>query len=192
MLRGVPWPSVGGAVLAGGVLLVLAVASAGSAQGETFLAFGFALLAAATAFVLDEPAAAAVDAAPRTLGVRSGVRLAAAAVPLGVGASAVPLMLRHAALPASGLLLELVGCLLLSIAGAAILRRAQPTPGDLVASLVGVGVIGLALVEPFARWVTLFHWSASGEGRASLVWGALCTGCIASVLWATRDLLHRG
>jgi fluoride ion exporter CrcB/FEX len=158
-------------------------------------------LAAAACFVLDEPAAAAVDSAPRTLRARTVIRLAGVAIPATVGAAGfVAIAARlgpspygqgpFGELPVGGLLLQLAGCLLLGVATAAFARRFIPEPGDLVSGLVAGGLTTLVIYNPFSRWVDVFPLSPEDRwSRSVVLWSIVCLLSLVTVARATRDPL---
>ncbi len=80
-LRAVAWPVVGGISAVAATAGACGVAWRGGAPAP--LPISFALLAAAAAFLLDEPASEVVDVTPTGPGRRTTVRALALLVPLG-------------------------------------------------------------------------------------------------------------
>lgn len=193
ILRGVDWRAVIGASAVGAVILILCCALPSAGPPLTYVRLALIALVGATAFVLDEPAAAAVAAVPVPLGRRTAIRLLAAALPLGVWASGVAaLTLRHAATPVRGLLVEGVGVLALAPAGAALLRLAgRDEPGELVASVLGAALLAVLLFDPPPHAVPLFP-GASGWAASTLLWAGTATGAGTAVAAASIGTGRRG
>jgi fluoride ion exporter CrcB/FEX len=167
-----------------------------SGFAATGIRLSLVCLAASASFVLDEPAAAAVDSAPTTLRARTAIRLLGVAVPASVGVCGLwAINMRLAAtsssrLPYGGLLLQLAGCILLGLAAAAFTRRFIPVPGDLVSGAVAGVLTTLVMYNPFARWVDVFPLSPQDRwSRAVTLWTVVCLICLASLARATRDPL---
>ena len=192
ILRGVDWRAVVGASAVGAAILTLCCALPSAGPPLTYVRLALIALAGATAFVLDEPAAAAVAAVPVPLGRRTAIRLLAAALPLGVWASGVAgLTLRHPATPVRGLLVEGMGVLALAAAGAALMRLAgRDEPGELVASVLGAALLAVLLFDPPPRAVPLFP-GASGWAASTLLWAGIAAGAGMAVVAASIDTGRR-
>ena len=174
------------------VLLGAQVAWTEVPSGAVLFALGLALLGVASAFVLDEPAADAVDAVPATLRQRTLCRGLALAVPLAVGLAATwGRELRLAGTPGLGLVLEVTGCVALGVTVAAALRRrGMAAPGDLAAVCVGPALLVCALGEPVGRWVLVFPLADySLWSRTVALWLLVLGGCVLVVAASTRDPL---
>ena len=186
-LSAVPW----GPVAAGSALGVACVAVDGwlvpSGPGSALLWFGLAGFAAASAFVLDEAAAAVVDAAPRTLRWRTARRVAVGLVPLLGWLLATGLVVdRSAALSWSALAVTGTGVVSVALGASAVLRRAgSPTPGDVVAAAVGGGVTVLVLVG--VPDVGLVLEDSDPTTRATVWWLTASVVGAGLVAWGTRD-----
>jgi len=121
-LRAVAWPVVGGISVVAATAGACGVAWRGGAQA--LLPISFALLAAAAAFLLDEPASAIVDVTPTGPGRRTAVQALALLVPLGVGAGLVlAFALRETRPSWPDVGLALAGNVLLGFAIACVARR---------------------------------------------------------------------
>jgi len=192
ILRGVDRRAVLGASAVGAVILTLCCALPSAGLPLTYVRLALIALAGATAFVLDEPAAAAVAAVPVPLSHRTAVRLLAVALPSGVWAGGVAaLTLRHPAAPVRGLLVEGVGVLAVALAGAALLRLAgRDEPGELVASVLGAALLAVLLFDPPPHSVPLFP-AASGWAASTLLWAGLATGAGIVVAAASIDTGRR-
>jgi hypothetical protein len=192
VLRGAPWVAIAAASGTAGVLLLISSVWPDRPFAAFFLGLGLAALGAAACFVLDEPAAEVVDAAPVPLRQRSIVRGIALAVPLGLGAlAAVAREVRLAETTAWGTLLEVLGLTVVGLTVAAVLRRrGQAAPGELAATGVACFVLLLVLKEPTAKWVAVLpsgpdpHWD-----RTLILWLAIIAACLVTLARSTRDLL---
>ena len=188
---GVPWRPVAGLTAAGTGLLAVAAIWVTSPVAGTAVTVGVPLLAAATAYVLDEAASEAVAAAPTSLRARSRCRLAAVVVILAIGAVALAaLALRSGASARLGIMLWLTGCALVAVAASAILRRRVAEPGEAVAGGVIALVLALAIAHPLDRRVDLFPTDAGQRWGGSLVvWGSVVAVAVIATLAGTRDPL---
>ena len=150
ILKAVDWRAVLGASALGAAVLALCTALPAHGLPLTYARLALIALAGATAFVLDEPAAAAVAAVPVARARRTAVRSIAVSVPLGVWVTGVlALALRHPGTPVGGLLVEGAGVLAVALGGAAALRLGgREEPGELVASVLGAVLLGVLLFDP--------------------------------------------
>jgi hypothetical protein len=201
VLTALPWRPLATASTAAAGLLGIAAIWPSSGFAAIGPRLALVCLAAAACFVLDEPAAAAVDSAPKTLRARTVIRLAGAAIPATIGAAGfVAIAARpdpspsgqgpFGELPVGGLLLQLAGCLLLGVAAAAVARRFIPEPGDLVSGMVAGGLTTLVIYNPVDRWVDIFPPSPEGRwSRSVALWMVVCLLCLVTLARATRDPL---
>ena len=191
-LRGVNWVAVLGATALGAVILTGCVAFAGATPPLTYARLALVALAAAAAFVLDEPAAAAVDAAPTTLRRRTATRVTAVTVPFGVWVvGLLALDRRDVHIPLGHLVVEGLGVLAVAVAMAAVVRRAgRVEPGDVAATAVGATILGIVVFDPPPHSVPLFpvmhNWSSS-----SILWAALVLVAAVLLVAASRDAAAR-
>ena len=135
VLRAGAWPAVVGvsgvAVVVGGCAAVFAAAA------TTLLPVCFALLAAAAAFTLDEPASAVVDVTPTGPVRRTRIRATALLAPLAVGALVMlAAAMRGLALPWAAAGLALAGNVVLGFAVACVVRTRTGEPGAAAGGLV--------------------------------------------------------
>ena len=194
--RAVPWPEVAGAtaVVGIGVAVLLAWPSMWRSLG-----LPVAALVAVAAWAMDEPAAAVVDATPRTLRWRTVARLVAVlpgatfwmAFSLHEGGLPVP----HQAAGHAGVLLLIgSGGMLLGAAAATALRRCgRATPGQQTAVVVGLLV---AAVGAFPRHLPLhpalfpercvrdWYWARD-------FWTVLVIGALVALVVATSQVMRR-
>jgi hypothetical protein len=187
-LRAGAWPAVTGvtgvAVVVGGAGIAFPVAAA------LLFPVCFALLAAAAAFTLDEPASAVVDVTPTGPGRRAAVRALALTVPAGAGTVLVLAgALRGVALPWPSVGVALAGSVLLGFALACVARRRRGEPGAAAASAAAFVLIAPGLLPRVARLVHTFP-STTPEGWSSdACWallGGVCLAAIAAVLTERR------
>lgn len=186
-LASVPWRAVIHLSCAGLVLLLVLATWPRAPMGLLLLAL--ASLSAAAGLVLDEPAAAAVEATPRDLRARTTVRLAAVAVPLTAGALGLGMVrIRADETPFGGLLGELAGCLLVAVTAAALGRRGMDSPGEPVGAVVASVIVLVGLLGPTRRWFDVFTPAPDNRWAATATfWVAVSVVCILLCVWATRD-----
>jgi hypothetical protein len=191
ILQGVGWREVLGGSALGATVLGICVAVPTDGLPLTYARLALIVLAGASAFLLDEPAAAAVAAAPVTLARRTAVRLAGALLPLGIWTSGVlALAVRHPATLVGPLLTEGIGVLTVAVAGAAALRLSgRDEPGEMVASVLGAALLAVLLVGS-PRSVPLFPMDG-GWAASTLLWTALASVGVLVVAVASLDLVSR-
>lgn len=191
-LRGVDWAMVGGGSTLGAAILTGCVLAAADGPPYGYVRLALVTLAAAAAFVLDEPAAAAVDAAPATLRQRTAARATAAALPLAVWTAGVlGLQHRDPTTPVAALLIEGAGALTVAVALAALLRHAgRDAPGELAATALGATMLALLITDPPPRTVPVFPVS-TGWAASTALWASLTTTAALLVRTASRDPYRR-
>jgi hypothetical protein len=193
LLAGVPWRTVAGLASAGLALLLVASVWVAAPVADLALRLGIVALAASAAHVLDEAAAEAVDATPTSLRTRTVTRSACAAVLLAAGVGGLGLVaLRSDSSARLAVASQLVGCVLVAVVVAAVLRRRLAEPGEVVSATVAAVILMLSLAHPFDRWVDLFPSGATDRFVGSLaVWSlvALTSGVV--LARATRDPYDR-
>jgi hypothetical protein len=191
-LRGVDWA----VVLAGSVVgaAILGGCAAFGADGPSlrFVRLALITLVGAAAFVLDEPAGAAVDAVPTTRLRRTAVRSSVVALPLAMWTAGVlSLEKRNAVTEAGALLVEGAGVLAFAVALAAFLRLAgRNEPGEVVASALGAALLAVLIIDPSMRSVQLFP-ADEGWGASSALWGSVAAVAVVIVIVASRDPYRR-
>jgi hypothetical protein len=188
-LRAVRWPAIcavtamAAAVGAWGVIFL-------NSAGPQLLTIAFALLAAAAAFALDEPASAVVDVTPTGPGTRTAARSLALLVPLCAGLGLVlACALRAPALPWTAIGLALAGNVLLGFAIACVARRRTGEPGAWASSAAAFVLIAPPLVPSLAGRLHTFPTTARDpDGLSSNAWWALagCT-CIVAIVVSVAD-----
>ena len=144
-----------------------------------------ALLAGAAAWCFDEPAAAVVDAAPRSLAWRTAVRSAGPLLLLGAWLLAVRRASESLFGHAGEVALQGVVAALAATAWATWRRSAgDPDPGTRLAVVVVPATLGWVLVRPLEVTLPLFPYAAGGGDAGD--WGT------SLVLWAVVGVASAG
>ena len=191
-LRGVDWAVVLGGSAIGTAILAGCVAFANDGPPLPQVRLALVALAAAAAFVLDEPAAGAVDAVPNTRRRRTAARTTAIALPLAVWILGVlALEQRNAVTPAGALLVEGAGVLAVAMAVAAILRLVgRAEPGEIVASVLGAAMLGVIIFNPPPHSVPIFPID-DGWAPSTTLWTCLAVAATILVTAASGDPYRR-
>lgn len=192
-LRGTDWAVVLGGSGVGGAILTACVLVGDDAPPLAHVRLALVPLAAAAAFVWDEPAAAAVDAVPRARPGRSATRALVLLVPLTVWITALlALDLRTQTTPVVVLLVEGVGVMAAAAAGAAVLRRlGHDDPGEVVATVVAAAVLAGLVFTPSVRAVPVFP-ASEEPGASSLAWVTLAFVAVIVAVAASREQYRLG
>ena len=179
MLRAGAWPEVVG--LSGVAVVVGGCGIAFPAAAAMLFPICFALLAAAAAFALDEPASLVVDVTPTGPVRRTAIRALALLAPLAAGALLMlAAAMRGLALPWTGAGLALAGNVLLGFAAACVARTRTGEPGAATSATVVLILMAPSLLPQVARRVSTFP--ASGGGLSSnTVWWTILAVCVAAV-----------
>ena len=179
MLRAGAWPAV---VLLSGVAAVVGGFGTAVPAATTLLPVCFALLAAAAAFTLDEPASMIVDVTPTGPGRRVAIRALTLLVPLAAG---VLVMLAAAtwglALPWPATGLALAGNVLLGFTVACVARTRTGEPGAAAGGAVVLVLMAPILVPPVARWIRTFPAAGAGEPSSDHVWWTVLAVCVVAI-----------
>jgi hypothetical protein len=190
VLRAGAWPAVAGVT---GVAVVVGGCAAAFPAATMLFPICFALLAAAAAFTLDEPASLVVDVTPTGPVRRTSIRAVALLAPLAAGALVLlAAALRGQALPWAAVGLALVGNVLLGFAAACVARTRTGEPGAAAGAAVVLVLMAPALVPQVARWVRTFP--APGVGGPSsdpVWWTVLAVGAVAIAVSAGGRNLRR-
>lgn len=187
-LRGVDWVTVLVGSVVGAAMLGGCVAFAADGPPFWFVRLALITLVIAAAFVLDEPAAAAVDAAPVTRRRRTAARTTALSLPLAVWAGGVlALEQRNSVTPVGALLVEGAGVLVVAVALAAGLRLAgRNEPGEIVASVLGAGLLAVLILDPPPRSIPLLP-TDEGWAASTALWCSVLVAAVAVVIAASRE-----
>jgi len=179
VLRAGAWPAVAG--LSGLAAVVGGCGAAFPAAATVLLPICFALLAAAAAFTLDEPASAVVDVTPTGAGRRTTIRAVALLAPLAAGALVMlAAAVRGQALPWAAAGLALAGNVLLGFAAACVARTRTGEPGAAVGTAVVLALMAPSLVPSIARWIRTFPAPGTGGPSSDPVWWTvLAVGAVA-------------
>ncbi len=185
-LPAVPWGPVAAGSALGAVCVALDRWLVPDGPGSALLWFGLAGFASASAFTLDEAAAAVVDAVPRSRRWRTVRRLAIGLLPLVGWLLVTALSARSSDLSWAALAVTGGGLVAVTLAVATALRRlGQATPGDVVSAGVGGAVLlGLLVAVPKVGPVL----EAYDAGHRSTVWWlVLMVAAVAGVVWGSAD-----
>ena len=179
VLRAGAWPEVAG--VTGVAVVVGGCGAAFPAAATALLPIAFTLLAAAAAFVLDEPASLVVDVTPTGPVRRTAIRSLALLAPLAAGAVLMLAgALRGLALPWAATGLALAGNVVLGFAAACVARTRTGEPGAAASAAVVLILMAPSLLPPVGRRVSTFP--ASGGGLSSnTVWWTVLIVCVAAV-----------
>lgn len=191
-LRVVPSTPVLGPVVVGTLLLAATSAGMLGGPGPPLLWLGLASLAAGTAFVLDEPAAAVVAATPRTRRSRTAQRLAVTAVVLtgwivfaAVVAAADD---REPAVSPTALVVVGTGLILVTAACTDLMRRmGLDEPGAAVGTTVVAVVLGGMIFQPLLPGGLVPLDAYASPARMEAFWGVLASCALVSLWWSSAD-----
>ena len=180
VLRAGAWQAVAGvsgvAVVAGGC------GAAFPAAATVLFPICFALLAAAAAFTLDEPASLVVDVTPTGPVRRTQIRAVALLAPLAAGALVLlAAALRGQALPWAAAGLALAGNVLLGFAVACAARTRTGEPGAAAGTAVVLVLMAPSLVPQVARWVRTFPAPDVGGPSSDTVWWTVLAACMVTI-----------
>jgi hypothetical protein len=172
----VPWIEVGAASTPAVALVVAAFVLDHRAFAGSMLRAGVLLWAVTAAFLLDEPAAQAVDAAPRSPRWWFCARVVGL-VPVLVTPCAVLWLwaARHETERSGATAMAAVALALVVFAMAAVVRHyGRATPGDVIAGVTGVAIIALVLFQPEVGGVPMLPGTPSGHPAGTLgLWTAV-------------------
>ncbi|HEY1489090.1 MAG TPA: hypothetical protein VGF84_23495 [Micromonosporaceae bacterium] len=186
MLRAGAWPAVVG--ISGAAVVLGGCAVAFPAAVTVLFPIAFVLLAAATAFVLDEPASQVVDVTPTGPVQRTVIRSLAVLAPLAAGALLMLAgALRGLALPWAATGLALAGNVALGFAMACVARTRTGEPGAPVSAAVVLILMTPTLLPPVARRVSLFPTPGGAGLSSNSVWWTILAVCVAAVAVSLRD-----
>jgi hypothetical protein len=180
MLRAGAWPAVVG--LSGVALVVGGSGVAFPTAGTALLAIAFTLLAAAAAFVLDEPAGQVVDVTPTGPARRTGIRALALLAPAAAGGVlTLAAELRGLALPGPATGLALVGNVVLGFTVACLVRTHTGEPGAASSAIVTLILMAPLMVPFVARRVSTFPASQGSALSSNTVWWTVLALCVPAV-----------
>jgi hypothetical protein len=186
VLRAGPWTAV--ASVSGLALLVGGAGAAFPAAAAMLFPVCFALLAAAAAFTLDEPASAVVDVTPTRLRRWTAVRALALAVPSGAGAAVVLAGGRHeVALPWASVWVALAGSVLLGFTLACVARRRVGEPGAVAAPAAALALIVPGMLPRVTRLVHTFPAGGQPGWSSDACWALLGGACVVAIAVALTE-----
>jgi hypothetical protein len=180
VLRAGAWPAVVGV---SGVAVVVGVCGAAfPATAATLFPICFAMLAAAAAFTLDEPASLVVDVTPTGPVRRTSIRAVALLAPLTAGALVMmAAAVRGLALPWTATGLALAGNVLLGFTAACVVRTRTGEPGAAAGTAVVLVLMAPSLVPQIARWVRTFPAPGAGGPSSDHVWWIVLAVCVVAI-----------
>ena len=185
-LRAGAWPAVVG--VSGVAVVVGGCGAAFPAAATMLFPVCFALLAAAAAFTLDEPASLVVDVTPTTPARRTRIRALALLAPLAAGALVLlTAAMRGLALPWAGAGLALAGNVLLGFAVACVARTRTGEPGPVAGTAVVLVLMAPSLVPQVARWVRTFPAPGTGGPSSDPVWWTVLAVCAVAIAISVAD-----
>jgi len=178
VLRAGAWSAVAG--ISGVAVVVGGCGAAFPAAATVLFPVCFALLAAAAAFTLDEPASLVVDVTPTGAVRRTTIRAVALLAPLAGGALVMLAAAIHGlALPWPAAGLALAGNVLLGFAAACVARTRTGEPGAAAGTAVVLALMAPSLVPHLARWIRTFP--APGGPSSDPVWWTILAVCLAAI-----------
>jgi hypothetical protein len=176
VLRAGAWPAVVG--ITGVAVVVGGCGAAFPAAATALFPVCFALLAAAAAFTLDEPASLVVDVTPTTAARRTTIRAVALLAPLTAGALVIlAAAIRGLTLPWAAAGLALAGHVLLGFAAACVARTRTGEPGAAAGTAVVLVLIAPSLVPQVARWIRTFPAPGASGPSSDPVWWTVLAVC---------------
>ena len=180
VLRAGAWPTVVG--VTGAAVVVGGCGAAFTAAGTVLFPVCFALLAAAAAFTLDEPASLVVDVTPTTAARRTTIRAVALLAPLTAGALVMlAAAIRGLTLPWAAAGLALAGNVLLGFAAACVARTRTGEPGAAAGTAVVLVLMTPGLVPQVARWIRTFPAPGGGGPSSDPVWWTVLAVCAVAI-----------
>jgi hypothetical protein len=180
VLRAGAWPAVVG--ISGVAVVVGGFGAAFPAAATMLFPICFALLAAAAAFTLDEPASLVVDVTPTGPVRRTRIRALALLAPLAAGALVLlAAAMRGLALPWTGAGLALAGNVLLGFAAACVLRTRTGEPGAATGTAIVLVLMAPSLLPQVARWVRTFPAPGAGGPSSDHVWWIVLAVCVVAI-----------
>jgi hypothetical protein len=180
VLRAGAWQAVAG--VSGVAVVVGGCGAAFPAAATMLFPVCFALLAAAAAFTLDEPASAVVDVTPTGPVRRTRIRAVALLAPLTAGALVMlAAAMRGLALPWASAGLALAGNVVLGFAAACVVRTRTGEPGATAGAAVVLMLMAPSLVPQVARWVRTFPAPGAGGPSSDQVWWIVLAVCVVAI-----------
>ena len=180
MLRAGAWPAIAG--LSGVAVVVGGCGAAFPAATTVLFPICFALLAAAAAFTLDEPASLVVDVTPTGPGRRTRIRAMALLAPVTAGVLVMlAAAIRGLTLPWAAASLALAGNVLLGFATACVARTRTGEPGAAAGAAVVLVLMTPSLVPQIARWIRTFPVPGAGGPSPDPVWWTILAVCVVAI-----------
>jgi hypothetical protein len=186
VLRAGAWPAVAG--VSGVAAVVGGCGAAFPAAAAVLFPICFALLAAAAAFTLDEPASLVVDVTPTGPVRRTRIRALALLAPLAAGALVMlAAAMRGLALPWTGAGLALAGNVLLGFAAACVARTRTGEPGAAACTAVLLVLMAPSFQPEVDRWVRTFPAPGDGGPSSDHLWWIVLAVCAVAIAISIGD-----
>lgn len=186
VLRAGAWPAVLG--LSGVAAVVGGCGDAFPVSATVLLPICFALLAAAAAFTLDEPASLVVDVTPTGTAQRTGIRALGLLAPLAAGGLVLLAGgMRGLALPWAAAGLALAGSVLLGFAVSCVARLRTGEPGAVAGTAVVLVLMAPSLIPQAGRWVRTFPVAGADGPSSDHLWWAAVAVCAAAIAVSAAD-----
>jgi hypothetical protein len=180
VLRAGAWAEV--MILSGVGAVMGAFGAAFPPTAGTLIPLCFAVLAAAAAFTLDEPASLVVDVTPTGPARRTSIRATALLAPVAVGTLVLlAAALRGQGLPWAATGLALAGNVLLGFAVACVARTRTGEPGAAAAGAVALVLMAPGFVPPVARWVRTYPAPGAGGPSSDVLWWVVLPVCAVAI-----------
>jgi len=172
LLRSVGWAAIAGFTICACAVGACGVVLVHDFVGPPLLATAFVLLAAASAFALEEPASEVVDVAPAGPAAQTAARAVALTVPLCGGLTLIlATALRAPTFRTPDMGLALVGNVLIGFAIASMARLRTGEPGVLASSAAAFVLIVPSVYGPLSRRIHTFPIaSPTSNGLSSNTW----------------------
>jgi hypothetical protein len=181
LFRAAPWPAMSGITCTSLLAGVGALLLPRPGLGPIVLTIALTLLAAASAFALDEAAAEIVDVTSLGRPRWTAARALTLIIPCGAGLAVVLAAAgRDGGWPVGGIGVAVVGNVLLGFALASVARRHVGQPGPAVASAIVLVLVSLSLLHSVTRYV------ATGGSSAVVSWAVVAAVSAVVVAIAAR------
>lgn len=185
VLRSGPWRAIVG--LSAVAAVVGGAAAAVPKVSALLLPVCYALLGAAAALALDEPAALVVDVTPTSAARRAALRSLALPLPLAVGVVTGLAVVSETDLPRSATGLALIGTVMLGFSLACVARTRTGEPGAIASVAVGALVMTPALVPRLPSWLRTFPSAESPTQPSNTLWSIALVVCACLIAGSLTD-----
>lgn len=186
VLQAGAWPTMTG--VTGAAVLVGGCAAAFPAADVLLLPVCFTLLAAATAFALDEPASQVVDVTPTSAARRTGIRALGLLPSLAAGGlTMLATALRGADLPWAAVGLALLGYVLVGFTAACLARTRTGEPGAIAGTVIVLALTTAGVVPRLPDWLRTFPTSGGQAVSTAVLWSTALAVCTVLILGSVME-----